>query len=322
MGVLGFDRSHFNAEPNFAAFKAGGGGFVICKATEGVGYTDATFAACRAGTEGAGLVFGSYHFARWGDPVAEARYYLSVATPRPGELVALDAEAAIPAGVDVVAWSLTFCQTVHAACGAWPLIYMNQTWMAAHNWAAVAANDGLWLAKYDGVPTGGPTGQWPVIAMKQFTDRGTVPGEAGTVDVDEFNGDLAALKRYAVPAAPVPPAPTPVPAPPEVDLDANQAQQLAAIYATVSFRRDYTAAPSAVTDDVGGHVYQARQQLDKLLAQLAQLAPMVQAQGQAIVALGQLVAQQNGLTLADVTKAIQDAIAAGVAVDVNVHPAA
>lgn len=198
MTILGIDRSHFNAEPNFAQFKAGGGAFVFCKATEGTSWSDATFAACRAGTEAAGLVFGSYHFARWGDPAAEARWYLSVATPRAGELVALDAEAAIPAGVDVVAWSLAFCQAVHAACGAWPFVYMNQAWLTGHNWAPLAANDGLWLARYDGQPTGGPTGPFPVLAMKQYSDRGIVGG-FGPVDVDAFQGDLATLLKYAVP---------------------------------------------------------------------------------------------------------------------------
>lgn len=213
MVLFGIDRSHWNAEPDFAAFKAAGGAFVICKATDGVGYKDLSFDACRAGTESVGLVFGSYHFAEWGNPVSEAQYYLSVATPRPGELVALDAESAIPAGVDVVAWSATFSKVVHDATGAWPLLYMNQNWLAGHNWASVAATDGLWLAKYDGLPTGGPIGQWPVMAMKQFTDSGVRPGVPGQIDVDAFQGDLAALLRYAVPRPGPGPAPQPIPTP-------------------------------------------------------------------------------------------------------------
>jgi GH25 family lysozyme M1 (1,4-beta-N-acetylmuramidase) len=201
MVLLGIDRSRWNAEPNFAAFKAGGMSLIFCKATDGTGYKDPTFDACRAGAEGAGLVFGGYHFAEWGDPLTEADWFLSQATPRAGELVALDAEATLPAGVDPVAWSVAWSQRVHGKTGAWPLIYMNQSWLAAHNWGPVVAlGDGLWLAKYDGAPTGGPVGNWPVMALKQFSSTATVPGETGPVDEDAFQGDLAALQKYTVPA--------------------------------------------------------------------------------------------------------------------------
>lgn len=206
MVLLGIDRSRWNNEPNFAALKAGGVSFVLCKGTDGIGYTDPTFAACRAATEAAGLVFGTYHFAEWGNPTAEATYYLAQCTPKAGELVTLDLEATLPAGVDPVAWAVTFSQHVHAAVGAWPMAYMNQSWLSGHNWGPlVAAGDGLWLAKYDNAVTGGATGNWPALAMKQYSSTANVPGESGAIDADAFQGDLAALQRYSVPG----PNPTP-----------------------------------------------------------------------------------------------------------------
>lgn len=216
MVTRGIDRSHWNAEPDYAALKAGGHLFVLCKGTDGRGYKDPTYEPCRAGAEAAGLVFGGYHFAEWGDPTVEANYFLSQCSPRPGELVALDCEAAIPAGVDVVAWAVAWSKIIHAATGAWPLAYMNQSWLSAHNWAPLAnLGDGLWLAKYDGLPTGGAIGPWPVLAMKQFTDAAVVPGESGAIDEDAFQGDLATLLKYAVPTPP--PAPAPAPTPPTQD---------------------------------------------------------------------------------------------------------
>lgn len=214
MVVLGIDRSHWNAMPNFTTLKANGIGFVINKGTEGSGLTDTTLAACRSGAKAAGLIFGSYHFATWGNVTSEVNWFLAQVKPQPGELVALDAEAAIPAGVDVVAWCDQFSRAVKARVGVAPLIYMNQSWLAGHNWAPVLADgDGLWLAKYDNATTGGALGPWPVMSMKQFTDAASIPGQVGTVDEDAFEGSLATLLKYAIPAPAPAPTPTPVPAP-------------------------------------------------------------------------------------------------------------
>lgn len=204
MTVLGIDTSHHNALPDFAALARGGIGFILAKATEGVGFADAQYAASRAGAHAAGMIFGSYHFARPGDPVAQADYYLSVAQPRPGEICALDLEdTTIP---DPVGFADAWCRRVKAATGAPPLLYLNSWFLTSYDWSRLLADgDALWLAKYDGQPTGGPSGVWPVVAVKQFTDRATVPGQPGPVDEDAFAGDLAALARYAIPGAPTPP---------------------------------------------------------------------------------------------------------------------
>lgn len=215
MTVLGIDTSHHNQLPDFAALARGGIGFIIAKATEGVGFTDAQYAASRAGARAAGLVFGSYHFARPGDALAQADYYLAAARPAPGELTALDLEdTSIP---DPVGFADAWSRRVKAATGAPPLIYLNQWFLTTYDWTRVLADgDGLWLARYDGQPTGGPSGVWPVVAFKQYTDRATVPGQPGPVDGDAFNGDPAALDRYTIPAPPAPPPAPPHPLEPDM----------------------------------------------------------------------------------------------------------
>lgn len=203
MTVLGIDLSHHNFLPDFAALKRGGIGFIFAKATEGVSFADPQYPAARAGAHSVGMIFGAYHFARAGDPVAQADYYLSVAAPAPGEIPALDMEDTTIG--DPVGFSVAWCERVHARTGCWPLIYLNSWFLGAYDWTPVVRDgDALWLARYDGQPTGGPTGVWPVISVKQYTDRATVPGQPGAVDEDAVAGDLTALARYAVPGSPLP----------------------------------------------------------------------------------------------------------------------
>jgi lysozyme len=197
--VLGVDLSHHNALPDFARIKAAGVGFVIAKITEGTSFVDPSFPAIRAGCHAQGLIFGGYHFGRLGDPHAEARFFLNTMKPQPGELVAGDCETSAP-GVNLPAWWAAWGQDVKAAVGYPPGHYMNQSYASAWDWSPVRALDAwLWLARYDGVPTGTPVGGWQALAMKQYTDRGTVAGQPGTVDVDAFQGDLSALLRYTIP---------------------------------------------------------------------------------------------------------------------------
>lgn len=218
--LLGFDVSHHQGTVDFAAARKAGQAFVFVKATEGVGYTDPTFAANRAKARTAGLVVGTYHFARAGDPVAEADYYCrQLGQPAIGELVVLDWEVA---AANPVAWCKAWIDRVTAKLGVTPLIYMNRSTLNGFDWSPViAANAGLWLAAYDGNQTIPAAGRWPTVAIKQFTSSGKVPGVPGAVDCNVFFGDLAALTRYGKQPAP---APTPAPAPVPEDFMANVSQ--------------------------------------------------------------------------------------------------
>lgn len=212
MTILGVDTSNHNhpngAAINWQAVAASGHAFAILKATEGIGFIDRYLNSDRAAAHAAGLLVGLYHFARAGDPVAQARYFLSVVGPLAvGEFVVLDDEdpAITPA------WVQTWCDTVYAATTVKPLVYINQSVQNTQNWAGVVAdNDGEWLAKYDGTltqPSGGP---WGAPAMKQYSDAGSVAGIAGGVDLDVFYGDVSQLAAYGLHnPTPTPPAPIP-----------------------------------------------------------------------------------------------------------------
>lgn len=221
--LLGCDTSHFQTTPDYAAMRAGGLGFVIQKATQGIGYTDPTFAPRRAAARAAGLLDGAYHFANGGDVAAEADHFCDVVGPLTrGELVALDYEIHL---ADPVTWCLAWLRATRDRLGVKPGLYLNQSTMNGFDWTPVVREDfWLWLAKYDATTTAPAVSRWPFAAIKQYTDRGTASGIPGTVDCDVFYGDLAALQRYGFAGnvvAPTPrptPRPAPHPAPPAFDV--------------------------------------------------------------------------------------------------------
>lgn len=192
--ILGCDISHWQGSPDFAAIRASGREFVVLKATEGVGTVDARFAANRASAHAAGLVVGLYHVARAGDPAAEAAWFARTAGRlADGEFACLDWE--VPG--EPVAWCAAWLADVEARLGVKPLVYLNQSLRDGHDWSPVVAGDhGLWLARYDGVPDPVSPGRWPVLAMKQYSDTGSLPGVAGDVDLDVFYGDADQLRAY------------------------------------------------------------------------------------------------------------------------------
>ena len=224
--ILGLDVSAHQGAVNFAAAKAAGRDFVVMKATEGVGWSDPTFATNRAAAHAAGLIVGIYHFASAGVPTNEAAYFTGVVgNLQPGEFLVLDWETSFTG--DHVAWCTAWLEAVRAKTGVAPLIYMNQSTVAGHNWSALAQTYGLWLARYDNAPSVVDTvPYWGSPAMKQYSDAGSVLGVSGGVDVDVFYGSVQQLLAYGKGG-------TPTPTPPE---DVVTPQDIAAISDAVANR--------------------------------------------------------------------------------------
>lgn len=228
--LYGGDISHFQGEPDFATVKAAGLSYIFQKVTQSTNFVDPTFAVNRANAHAQGLTVGLYHFAGGGNPVTEASYFASkVGSPQPGEILALDWEISNP---DPVGWCHAFLDQTANLCGVRPVIYVNKSTLASYNWApVVAGNYGLWLASYDNSTSQIPSGAWPVLAFKQYTDHGSVPGVAGYVDLDVFFGDAASLAAYGykgapapAPQPPAPPAPTPPPPAPAFNVTSWRCQ--------------------------------------------------------------------------------------------------
>jgi GH25 family lysozyme M1 (1,4-beta-N-acetylmuramidase) len=129
--VHGADVSHHQPALDLARAKQAGLDFLYHKATEGDTFVDPEYTARRAQAKKAGVPFGAYHFARAEylarrtDAKAEARRFIAVAKPKPGDLrPALDLETSegLTPG-QLKAWAREFSDEVHRLTGVRPVLY-------------------------------------------------------------------------------------------------------------------------------------------------------------------------------------------------------
>lgn len=198
--IYGVDVGDPQKTIDWSALRGSACQFAIIKATEGVGFTAATFARNRDEARRVGMPRGFYHFAFLlsNDPVAEADYFLSIVLPlQSGESLFLDQEQF--SGPPAVAWCKAFLDRVKAKAGVAAPLYTTLSILGSADWSpVVAAGYGLWIANPDNDPTTVPATPWQTVAFKQY---GTAPaspyaGISGAVDLDVFYGDLAQLTKY------------------------------------------------------------------------------------------------------------------------------
>lgn len=201
MGIKVIDISKWQGDINISKVKAAVSG-VICKATEGVGYTDPQFKNNQSKLRSNDIPRGYYHFARpdlGNSPESEADWFLKTVGPlQKGEILALDAENAPNKSYSNWAtWSYAFLKRIESKLGGYkPMIYINLNFNNIYDWSAVASNNnGLWLALWDNKPDYRPKTDWPLIAMKQYGPI-KVDGISGDVDGNNFFGDVETFKKY------------------------------------------------------------------------------------------------------------------------------
>ena len=183
--------------------------FVIVKATESNWYVNPCFATHAAQTVKAGKLLGCYHFARPGDMVEQADYFLGAVKKYIGKAVlALDwEENAVPLGPKK---AKQWLDRVYKKTGVKPVIYMSKSVCNAYDWSAVKkAGYGLWVAQYpDYSHTGykakkniwtddNPFGAWTGWRIFQYTSVGRIKGYAGDLDLDIFSGTVAKWQNMA-----------------------------------------------------------------------------------------------------------------------------
>ena len=194
--------------------------FIICKATEGVGYTDPKCDGHYQRAKSQGKLLGVYHFARPGynDPISEADWFVHEIQGYIGEAVlVLDWEVE---DVGNVNWAKKWLDRVYEKTGVKPMVYMSGSVVNNYDWSPVVAGDyGLWIAYWpneyqygQGWPTDPsqmtyPIGKWPFWAIWQFSSRN------GTLDCDVAQMDREGWMKYAAKNGQPVPAPTPEPTP-------------------------------------------------------------------------------------------------------------
>jgi lysozyme len=188
--VRGIDVSDHQGTVNWTAVSKSGVEFAITKATEGGTFVADSFQRNWSGIRSVGLVRGAYHFYRpRTDALAQANLFLNMVKLEPGDLPpVLDIES--DDGVDserIRAGIRSWLVRVESATGRRPILYTYPGfWERLGNWQEFREYP-LWIAHYTTAARPWVPGGWNTWTMWQFTDRGTVNGVTGPVDVNSFN---------------------------------------------------------------------------------------------------------------------------------------
>lgn len=223
--AVGEDRSSFQKVSSWA-----GDAFAFAKATEGTGWSDPTFAANWANAEAQGKVRGAYHFFHPAlSASAQAQYFMGMVRAhglQPGDVLIADVEISagadgmeghgtersqarmhtqlhpLPAGftADAVGSSaLQFLQEVASLAGPQCRVLLYSSLFMAQNLLTACSSYPLFLAYYAGNP---PASVAPWKSWTFWQNGALGPGRG---DLDYFNGTAAALAKWALPVAPLPP---------------------------------------------------------------------------------------------------------------------
>jgi uncharacterized repeat protein (TIGR02543 family) len=198
--IPGLDVSHWQGTINWAKVADAGKRFVFMKATDDVDFRDPTFLTNRAGARANGLPVGAYHFSRPdpspGDAREEARFFVSVADPRPGDLLpVLDIETSRHLDQEeVTRWARRWVAEVRDLTGVTPLVYTSPNgWATRTGDTRALARDGapLWVAHWGVSSPTVPAGNWDGHGwvVWQHTSKGQVRGIHGNVDLDRLAGE-------------------------------------------------------------------------------------------------------------------------------------
>ena len=209
--VPGLDVSYWQAEVDWRAVRSTGVRFVFIKATEGVAYTDSTFAGNWEGAKANGLLRGAYCFFHPNqDPRQQAERFAGTIRDREddGELpCSLDLE--VTDGVSnkkTIAGVKIWLDEVEQRMGRRPMIYSGvsflETSLTEHGQPPDWARDfALWLGWFPNKYVPGmsplmPKG-WPTWTFWQYSGKGRISGIDAQVDVDVFNGTAEQLIAFA-----------------------------------------------------------------------------------------------------------------------------
>lgn len=213
----GVDVSNWQHTIDWTKVAGAGYLFAFAKATEGTTYADPTYPANRSGSEGAGLAFGAYHFARpagtsqaaaTASAIAQADYFANVAAPVPGELPpVLDLEVTGALSPTLLTlWTQSWLDEVYARTGVRSFVYTSPSFWSGNlaNTTDIAASGyPLWIAHWTSAAAPWvPASNWDGAGWSfwQWTNKSTVPGIAGRTDADRMNGANPA--SLAIPAYP------------------------------------------------------------------------------------------------------------------------
>ena len=222
INAVGIDLSHHDPADDYEAVRGSGIVGVIYKATQGTGYTDPTYVEQRHAARGAGLRWGSYHFAEATDVEAQAQNFVQFAAPGSDELFALDWEdngSNTMSAAQAKEW-ITRVEGELKRPGECVIYSGNTAKELIEGSDSFFGSRRLWLAQYGSAPV--PQESWANYWLWQFTDGEIGPAPhtvdgVGPCDINSYGGSPDQLRAEWAAGTPQP-APSPRPQAPDVVL--------------------------------------------------------------------------------------------------------
>ncbi len=176
--------------------------FCICKATEGLGYTDPSCDNFIQQCINKNILWGFYHFARENEPEKEAEYFYNECKNYFGHgIPVLDYETE---NYNNREWCERFIKRVHELSGVWCIIYISAYRCTQYNGSWIPEKCGLWVAGYPYIITDWTNDEMPyntspfsVVAIWQFTSSLILNGFWEKLDGDIAYMDADAWMKYA-----------------------------------------------------------------------------------------------------------------------------
>lgn len=203
MVLRGIDISSWQANIDVSKIS---GDFVIVKATEGVNYVNPYCDSRYQLAKKSGKLLGVYHYAKNGNPEAEATYFFENIKGYIGEAILfLDYEEEVSANSP--SWCLQFLTHLDKLTnGVKGMLYTYQSLLNSQNWQSIRDADyGLWFAAYGAnLPEKGykslpaPTvNYWGTPAIYQYSSKTRLDGYSNDLDANIFYGDKESWTAYA-----------------------------------------------------------------------------------------------------------------------------
>lgn len=189
----GIDVSVWQGDIDFARVKAAGIEAVYIRAGEGTNLTDRYFERNYEKAREAGLKYGFYHYvtARSVEEAEEqADFFASLIRSKPYDMkAAMDFENLSGLTEDeAVAIARAYLERLERRSGHVPAVY-SDAYDAEAVWKSRLTAYPLWVADY-GVREPYSIGGWERWSGFQYSDRGTVRGINGHVDLDYFTDEI------------------------------------------------------------------------------------------------------------------------------------
>ena len=198
------DLSHHRETVDFDAVKADGIVGVIHKATEGLGFSDRTYAARRVEARRRGLLWGAYHSGVGANGSDQADFFIKTADPDEQTLIVLDYETNPTGPTMTLDQAREFVERVEEITGRYPGLYSGRLVKEQLGGVTppdpVLSNCFLWIAQYGGPRPLDVPPTFKTWTLWQYTDgvHGPEPHRVkgvGQCDRNRFNGSLAQLKK-------------------------------------------------------------------------------------------------------------------------------